>query len=189
MRALVVDHGLFTAFAERLAQEMEVRYFVPFADRSLPIPGPAFLGERLEGVERVNNWEEHFMDVDLIVFPDVGFMYLAEYFRSLGLRVWAAGFGEKLEVQRWRAKETMKALGLPVGKAELVTGMPALRAYLEENDNVFVKISGFRGVAETFHSPSWKEAEPRVNELWDALGGLCNAVSYTHLTLPTKRIV
>jgi len=178
MRALVIDHGLFTAFAERLAQEMEVLYFVPYSDRSFPIPGPAFLGEGLEGVERVNNWEEYFLDVDLIVFPDVGFMYLVEYFRSLGLRVWAAGFGEKLEVQRWRAKETMKGLGLPVGKAELVTGMPALRKYLEENDDVYVKISGFRGIAETFHSPNWKASEPRVNELWDALGGLCNVFPF-----------
>ena len=176
-KCLVVDHGLFTAFAERLAEEHEVRYFVPYADRSFPIPGPAFLGEGLEGIERVNNWEEN-LDVDFVVIPDVGFMYLAEHIRSLGIPVWAAGLGEKLEVQRWRAKETMKELGLPVGKTALVTGMPALRKYLEENENVFVKISGFRGVAETFSSPSWAHSEQRVNELWDALGGLCNVFPF-----------
>lgn len=178
MKALVIDHGLFTAFAERLAKEMEVFYFAPYADRSFPIPGPAMVGDGLDGVVRVNNWEQYFNEVDVIVFPDVGFMYLAEYFRSLGKPVWAAGLGEKLEVQRWRAKETMKELGLPVGKCALVTGMPALREYLENNNDVYVKISGFRGVAETFHSPSWKLVEPRVNELWDALGGLCNVFPF-----------
>jgi len=176
-KCLVIDHGLFTAFAQRLAEEHEVRYFVPYADRSFPIPGPAFIGEGLEGIERVNNWEEN-LDVDFVVIPDVGFMYLAEHIRSLGIPVWAAGLGEKLEVQRWRAKETMRELGLPVGKTALVTGMPALRKYLEENENVFVKISGFRGVAETFSSPSWEHSQQRVNELWDALGGLCNVFPF-----------
>jgi phosphoribosylamine-glycine ligase len=176
-KCLVIDHGLFTAFAERLAEEHEVRYFVPYADRSFPIPGPAFIGEGLKGIERVNNWEEN-LDVDFVVIPDVGFMYLAEHIRSFGIPVWAAGMGEKLEVQRWRAKETMKELGLPVGKTALVTGMPALREYLENNKNVFVKISGFRGVAETFSSPSWEHSQQRVNELWDALGGLCNVFPF-----------
>jgi len=178
MRALVIDHGIFTAFAERLAKEMEVFYFVPFADRSFPIPGPAMIGSGLDGVIRVNNWEEYFNDVDIIVFPDVGFMYLAEYFRSLGKRVWAAGFGEKLETQRWRAKQTMKELGLPVGKCSVVTGMTDLRKYLADNENVFVKISAFRGLAETFHSPTLEMAEPRLAELEDALGGLSKVFSF-----------
>ena len=176
-RCLVIDHGLFTAFAVRLAEEHDVRYFVPYSDRSFPIPGPAFLGEGLKGVERVGNWEEN-LDVDFVVIPDVGFMYLAEHIRSMGIPVWAAGLGEKLEVQRWRAKETMRELGLPVGKCALVTGMPALREYLEQNDDVYVKISAFRGVAETFHSPSWAHSEQRVNELWDALGGICNVFPF-----------
>jgi hypothetical protein len=41
-----------------------------------------------------------------------------------------------------------------------------------------VKISGFRGVAETFASPSWEHSQQRVNELWDALGGLCNVFPF-----------
>jgi hypothetical protein len=177
-KCLVIDHGLFTAFAERLAEEHEVMYFVPFSERSFPKPGPAIVGTGLKNVERVSSMWNALRSLDrmkdFIVMPDVGFWDLAVYLREEGWNVWAAGDGEKLEIQRWRAKETMKALDLPVGKCALVTGMPALRKYLEENENVFVKISGFRGLAETFHSPSWKVAEPRMNELWDALGCLCN---------------
>jgi len=177
-KCLVIDHGIFTAFAERLAEDHDVKYFVPYADRSFPKHGPALVGTGLKNVERVNNWEEYYQSVDFVVIPDVGFMYLTELFRSQGIKVWGAGLGEKLEVQRWRAKETMKALGLPVGKCELVTGMSNLRKYLEENDDVYVKISGFRGLAETFHSANWKEVEPRMNELWDALGGACEVFPF-----------
>ena len=177
-KCLIVDHGLFTAFAERLAEDHEVFYFVPYADRSFPKHGPAMVGTGLKGVERVEDMWRLVDVVDFIVFPDVGFYQLAEWLRGHGYKVWGAGLGEKLEVQRWRAKETMKELGLPVGKCELVTGMSALREYLEENEEVYVKISGFRGIAETFESKNWKLAEPRINELWNELGGACNVFPF-----------
>ena len=171
MKCLVIDNGNYTAFAERLAEEGEVLYFCPFSDRSFPKHGPAMVGTGLRGVERVNNWEMYYQEVDFVVFPDVGFMYLAELMRSQGVKVWGAGLGEKLELQRWRAKETMRELGLPVGKCALVTGMKALREYLSENDDVFVKISGFRGLAETFPSQTIALSEPRLVELELELGG------------------
>ena len=177
-KVLVIDHGLYTAFAERLARMFEVFYFVPYAEKSFPKPGPAMLGSGMEGVTRVEDMWRVLPDVDLVVFPDVGFYQLACYLRECGYKVWSAGQGEKLEVQRWRAKETMQALGLPVGKSALVTGMGELRKYLEENEDVFVKISGFRGLAETFHSKTWEMAEPRFAELYDALGGLANVFPF-----------
>lgn len=170
-KVLVIDHGIFTSFAERLARDFEVLYFVPFSDRSFPKHGPAMVGSGMEGVERVSNWESYYKDVDIVAFPDVGFMYLAERMRSEGVKVWGAGLGEKLEVQRWRAKETMKALGLPVGKCVLVTGITALKEYLKDNDDVFVKISGFRGIAETFGGESYEMLAPRIAELELELGG------------------
>jgi hypothetical protein len=174
-KILVCDHGCYTAFAERLAEEGEVLYFAPFSDRSFPKHGPAMVGSGMKGVERVSSFwtalRELNMDEDTVVFPDVGFWDLACDLRAQGFHVWAAGLGEKLEVQRWRAKETMRELGLPVGKCALVTGMKALREYLSENDDVFVKISGFRGLAETFPSESLAIAEPRLVELELELGG------------------
>jgi len=41
---LVIDHGIFTAFTERLAEDHDVKYFVPYADRSFPKHGPALVG-------------------------------------------------------------------------------------------------------------------------------------------------
>jgi hypothetical protein len=177
-KCLVIDHGIFTSFAKRLGEMHEVYYFVPYADRSFPKHGPAMVGDGIEGVERVEDMWRLVDEVDFIVFPDVGFYQLQEWLRSRGYKVWGAGLGEKLEVQRWRAKETMKSLGLPVGRCELVTGMSNLRSYLEENEDVYVKISGFRGLAETFHSKNWKTAEPRMNELWDHLGGACEVFPF-----------
>jgi hypothetical protein len=168
---LIIDHGLFTSFAERLAEDHDVKYFVPFADRSFPKHGPAMLGEGLKNVERVNNWETYIDSVDFVVFPDVGFMFLAEWLRSHGYKVWGAGLGEKLEVQRWRAKETMRELGLPVGKCQLVTGMTALREYIRNNEGTYIKISGFRGVAETFPADTYDLVAPRLAELELELGG------------------
>jgi hypothetical protein len=170
-KCLVIDHGIFTAFAKRLAEDHEVSYFVPYADRSFPIHGPAMIGEGMEGVERVEDMWRLIDKVDFIVFPDVGFYQLQEYLKSRGYKVWGAGLGEKLEVQRWRAKETMKALNLPVGECALVTGMTELRDYISKNEDVYVKISGFRGLAETFHAYNISSASQRLNELALALGG------------------
>jgi hypothetical protein len=72
----------------------------------------------------------------------------------------------------------MKALGLPVGEAALVSGITQLREYLKKNEDVFVKISGFRGLAETFASPNYEISAPRLAELEDALGGLANVFPF-----------
>ena len=170
-KCLVIDHGLFTAFAERLAEDHEVSYFVPYADRSFPKHGPAMVGTGLRNVERIEDMWRVVDEVDFIVFPDVGFYQLAEWLRGHGYKVWGAGLGEKLEVQRWRAKETMKELGLPVGECALVTGMTALRNYIKENKDVYVKISGFRGIAETFSAETYDLVAPRLAELELELGG------------------
>ena len=72
-KVLVIDHGLYTAFAERLGRMFDVFYFAPFADRSFPKPGPAMVGSGLKGVERVDDMWGILPEVDLVVFPDVGF--------------------------------------------------------------------------------------------------------------------
>ena len=177
-KILIVDHGLFTSMAERLAQDFHVYYFVPYADRSFPKPNAAMVGSGLKNVERVEDMWRLLDEVDYIFFPDVGFYQLQEYLRSRGYKVWGAGLGEKLEVQRWRAKETMRSLGLPVGKCALVTGMDELRNYIRDNNDVFVKISGFRGLAETFHAENLEIARPRLDELQRELGGLYNVMPF-----------
>lgn len=171
-KLLIVDHGLFTAFAERLARDFEVFYFCPYADRSFPKPAPAIVGSGLNGVERVEDMWRLVPEVDLIMFPDVGFYQLQEFLRASGYKVWGSGLGEKLEVQRWRAKETMRALGLPVGKCALVTGIDALREYAQQNENIYIKISGFRGIAETFECENYEIAKQRLLELEYNLGAL-----------------
>ena len=174
-KLLILDHGLFTSFAQRLAKDFDVMYFAPYADRSFPTHEPAMVGSGLEGVERVPSFWSALASMDIekdtVMLPDVGFWDLAVYLRSVGWSVWGAGDGEKLEIQRWRAKETMKALGLPVNKCQLVTGMTALRDYLADNDNVYVKISGFRGLAETFEVKTLDLARTRLDELEYHLGG------------------
>ena len=169
-KVLIIDHGIFTSFAQRLARMFDVFYFVPYADRSFPKLNPAIVGSGMEGVERVEDMWRMVNEVDLIVFPDVGFYQLQDFLRAAGYKVWGAGLGEKLEVQRWRAKETMRALDLPVGKCALVTGMKELRDYIRNNEDVYVKISGFRGLAETFHAKNAEMVEPRLVELELELG-------------------
>ena len=168
-KLLILDHGLFTAFAQRLSRDFEVMYFAPYADRSFPTHEPAMVGDGLDGVDRVPSFWNALKGMDkgrdTIMFPDVGFWDLAVYLREEGWNVWAAGDGEKLEIQRWRAKETMRELGLPVGKCALVTGMTELRTYLSENENTFVKISGFRGLAETFSVKKLELAKSRLAQL------------------------
>lgn len=108
-------------------------------------------GVGLEGIERVTDPFEHFQDCDLIIFPDVGMDGLQEYLRDQGLAVWGSGSAGRLERDRVYLKQRIEEQGMDVANYEVIRGLTALREYLAENEDVYVKISYFRGLAETFH--------------------------------------
>jgi hypothetical protein len=178
--ALVVDNGLFVELAIKLAKTYKkVYYYVPwesaFAKMNL-----AFIGHGFDELHVVDSiYGPHFDEVDLFCFPDIYMGWEQEHLEKMGKKVWGSRTGECLELNREGMKEIIKELGMPVGKFTHIKGMANLRAFLKENEDVYVKIDKYRGTFETFHSANYKEVEPKLDEVEFNLGAFKHIIEFT----------
>jgi hypothetical protein len=187
--ALVIDNGLFFEFALHLAKSFKkVFYFCEFRDAFPGIDKAAVGNEYVNGheihsfdglpVHRITSIYEVLDRVDIAIFPDVGNGDLAEYLRAQGLPVFGSGKGELLELWRVRTKALLKEHGLPVHDYEMVTGTIALREALSKNESLYVKISRYRGVFETYHHTSPEQSDIWINDIEQRLGKLADVVDF-----------
>jgi hypothetical protein len=167
---LVVDNGLFLHFAETLAESFgKVYYWSPWVT-AFPKSNAIMVGQGIPGITRVKHIWDVADDVDLFVFLDIGYGSLQMHLVNQGKRVWGPRMGEDLELNRIWAKQKAEELGVPVGPYAVITGIDALREYLTDNPDVFVKLSTLRGDTETFHSANYDLIEPRLDQLEWTLG-------------------
>lgn len=180
--------GSYTHMAEAVVGDFRrVLYYSPY-ETGFPHPKNFLPGYGVEGIDRVGVGQdiEDFWDAveisDLIVFTDVGNGGLQSYLRGQGIPVFGSGRSSRLEQDRLYLKSTAKKLGLDVADYFSLRGLAALRDFLlgtEEHEpagECYVKLSYFRGLAETFHhtdpfiTQSWLdelsiEAGPYANEI------------------------
>jgi hypothetical protein len=146
---MVVDRGLFLPFAQRLARDFGKVYYHVLNESPFPTPNTAVLGEGFPGIECAR--EMYGLSVDAYAFPDVGMSSLQSDLRRQGFNVWGSGEASKLELLRKYFKEVQESLGMEVPPYESVVGLKKLRHLLENMEEAYVKISTYRGLAETFH--------------------------------------
>lgn len=174
----LVDNGLFTSLAVTLSESFgRTLYYSPW-ETSFPRSNQLYLGDGYPKVERINSIWPLVDEIDLFVFPDIFHGPLQVYLRGLGKRVWGSNLGESLEYMRGFTKRTLRQLGLPVGPHVIVLGTKALRRYLHDHDDQFVKISRTRGDMETFHAATYDLVAPRLAELEYSLGPLASVTEF-----------
>jgi len=166
----VHDNGLFVEIAVTLSKYFGKTYYYSPWESQFPRSNQNLIGKGVEGITRVDDFSSIIEEVDLFCFPDVYFGGLQLQLEAMGKRVWGSRKGEELELCRRESKEYMKRLGIPIGNYKVVVGLPALRAYLRNHGNQWVKISCTRGDMESFHSPSYDLVEPKLDELEHVLG-------------------
>jgi hypothetical protein len=163
---LLVDNGLFHNWALKLAQSFgRVLYYSPWQS-GFPSQKQTRLGDGFAGVERCNYPQAVEDEIDLFVFVDLFQADWQARLRAQGRRVWGMGDSEDVELERWAFRQWCERNGLKLNPAKLVTGMDALRAYLQERKDVFVKMArGInRGDMETW---KWKGefiSTPRLDQ-------------------------
>lgn len=166
----VYDHGLFVELAITLSKDFgRVLYYAPW-ENGYPKSNTLRIGQGIKGIEAVASPWPYFDDIDLWVFPDVFEGGLQEHLAKMGKRVWGCRMGEELELDRVASKEHCRTLGIDIGPYAQVIGLDALRDYLKEHDDQWVKISATRGDMETFKSDNYDLIEPRLDELEHNLG-------------------
>jgi hypothetical protein len=172
LKCCVVDNGLFPSLAETLGKSFGTTWYHTAWVGAFPKSNTMLPGFGIPGVTRCNDIWEIKEEVDLWIFPDVYYGSLQLELQNQGKRVWGSRLGEELELHRKESKEYLKKIGLNVGKYEVIIGLDKLRNYLKAKDNVWVKISTTRGDMETFHSPNYKNIEPRLDKLERDLGAV-----------------
>ena len=168
--ATYIDNGLFTDFALTLAPAFKkLYYWTPWAS-SFPRSNQLLPGDGFEEMQRVRWAHDAIEKSDLVIFPDV---YYGDWQESLvrqGKLVWGARKGEYIELNRMGSKKVCEDYGVQVSQADTVTGIEALREYLKEHEDVWVKVSSTRGDFETFQSENYDLSMPKLDELEYKLG-------------------
>lgn len=176
----VVDNGgNYLPQAHRLAQEYSKVYYTnPSWVDAYPKMNKPFIGYGLKDIEVVETPWEIYDEIDLWVFPDTYNGPFIEWLKAQGEIVWGSGVGEELELERDLLKEHTQELGLPVSKWENIVGLTNLRVYLQKHEDVYVKISKWRGTVETFHSQNYKLIKPELDEMEHCLGPFANIIEF-----------
>jgi hypothetical protein len=169
--ALVLDlSGSFSFVAEALAEEMSRVFYTSVWETGFPDLRDFFPGMGLDNIIRIKDPFEYLDRIDLAVFPDVGLDHMQEYLRRQGIAVWGSGAHGRLERDRVFLKQTLAGLGMDVAKYTVIHGLAALRLYLAEHKDLWVKISWFRGLSETHHHISGFASEGWCDDLSVKLG-------------------
>jgi hypothetical protein len=176
----VMDNGgSYVSVAQRLAKEYKLVYYCNYSwIDPYPKINKVQIGVGLDGIVVIENPWDVYSQIDLWVFPDCYQGPLQEWLRSQGEKVWGSGAAEELEFERDLLKEHIKSLGLPVNPWVKVQGLTNLRLYLQKNEDVFVKISKWRGTIETFHSKNYTLIKPELDEMEHCLGPLAEEILF-----------
>lgn len=168
---LIIDWGLFgVSWSQKLVPHFDrVLLHVPWTG-PFPTSNRYLIGDGIEGVEKVDDIWPFLDEVDVFMFPDIYFGGLQTHLRELGKAVWGAGMAEELELFRYEAKQVFKDSGLPTKPYARLTGVDALRDYLKDKTNVFIKHSLVRGDVESFHHVNAELSEPLLDDLEKRLG-------------------
>ena len=152
---LVVDCGLFLPLALRLAEQAKRVIWHNPDRRGFPSLRQACIGDGFEQLESTLDYWPLLPDVDCVVFPDIGNPGLQSHLEQMGMPVWGSRFGERLETGREYFLKRLGDLGLDVPKHEVIIGLDALRDHLREVEDVYIKVSRWRGDFETTHWRNW----------------------------------
>lgn len=162
---LVYDNGLFQPVAHRLAKDFKrVLYFTPW-EKGFSLINDAVLGDGFPDIERVYDIWDVKKEVDAWVFPDIGHSGLQLELESQGFPVWGCRDGDEQELDRRLFLRTLKECGLAVPEFEVVNGLNALRTYLEDKQDCYIKVSRYRGSFETSHFRSM-DLDNGLLDLW-----------------------
>lgn len=153
--ACVVDSGLFPHIAQCCAEQMQKVFYVGPTERVMPKLADAIVGDGFENIIRAPDLWSVKDQCDLFVFPDI---HLAGEQRELvdqGYPVWGHHGADVLEHGKGKFLRTLKDLGMEMPPYVTITGHTALKEHLRDIEDVYIKVSRFRGDFETFHWRSW----------------------------------
>lgn len=176
--ALVCDYGKFTFLAECLSTKCKKVYYHTPMEREFQDLNDCAKGDGIEGIERVDDFLDILPEIDLAVFPDIGFNGTQKHLRSLGIPVWGhMGIGD-LELYRTRFLKFLKEAGLEAPPTQVIRGLTALDAHLREVKDRWIKVNRYRAAIETYHHIDYNHTIRKLEEWSVRFGGLKDSVVF-----------
>jgi hypothetical protein len=175
---LVFDHGFFLPLARRLAQSgARVLYKTPY-EKAFPSLNEGVIGDGFGDIQYCADFWPIKKEIDCFVFPDIYHAGLQMELRSQGFAVWGAGNAMALETNRLFFLNKLKELGLDVAPHVVIEGITALREFLKDKKDIFIKVSKWRGSWETCRWRSWKEDSHRLDYWAVKFGGVKEKIRF-----------
>ena len=174
----VIDHGRFVHVARTLGQQYGKVYYTSPSERDCPLIREAVVGDGFPEIERVTSVWDVAEEADIAVFCDIGFEAEQRELRSRGIPVWGPGGAGSLESNKGLFLRTLAETTLPVAKHVVIKGMTNLTVHLMETENVYLKISNYRGDFETMHWTNWGDMEAELDALAVRFGPFKELVTF-----------
>ena len=142
--------------------------------------GDFTFGDGIDNIHRVDDYENPsvFDEIDLFVFPYILYSGKQLLYEKLGKAVWGARRGDELEMYKGRFYDMLDRVGLAVPPHEVIVGITNLRLYLKEHDDVYVKISRYRGTMDTWNHVNYQKSRSYLDLLTCKLGPFQDKVTF-----------
>lgn len=176
--ACVVDHQIFLPWAQRLAREFKKVYYHTPVEKAFPKLADSIIGDGFSDIVRCDDPFDVMDEVDLWIFPDIGFSGLQLHLEKLGKPVWGSRSADSLEIHREKFLDMLKAVGLSVPPHTRVRGVGAMAEFLKDKEDKWVKMSKYRGDFETFHWRNAKQDSGWPDFLRVKFGPLANEIPF-----------
>lgn len=174
VKAMVIDHGRYLGLAVELAKSFDkVYYYNAAAVDAFPTINKWTVADGFPNVEVIVPPDDHWdfkSEIDLYVFPDIYHGGEQCELESQGKLVWGSRHGDRLEILRGQFLKTLPKVGLQVPKHKVVQGLNDLSSELFGREDVYIKISRYRGTMETFHWRDWDHDSVWLDEKAVELG-------------------
>lgn len=150
-KVLVADNGgLYLQVAIAMTRWFDVYYYNRW-ESEFPYLGAKVIGDGFPGITKIDSIDDYQYHVDIIIFPDIYYAPMANRLRSDGIKVWGSGDIEYVERDRDLFMEELEKCGLPLPETKSISGLNNLIEYLDDKKDLWIKISEYRGMCETFH--------------------------------------
>ena len=161
--ACVLDYGLFVENAVQLSETYKhIFYYNPSWKNSFPSSKDLTIGEGFDNITVIKDFWDYKKYFDLCIFPDIYQGDLQEELKSQGIPTWGMGKLERLERDRFYARDWQREMGLPTQKTDKIIGVEGLKKLPKDSH---IKLSEYRDDAESFK----QLGNPQMNTFFDSL--------------------
>jgi hypothetical protein len=172
------DNGLFLPLCQKLAPAFKRMLYFSEWQEGFPTINKRIIGDGFDGIERVDEIWTHKNETDIYIFPDIYRSGLQTALEDQGKLVWGSRLGDRMETNRGAFMRVLQEIGLPVAPFQEVVGLTELREVLRDREDVYLKMSKYRGSFETCHWRNWREDEGMLDALAVKFGPLKDLLTF-----------